>query len=470
MDVIYSFASIVLKLVALIVLLGLLFIIAIVVATNLIYKFLPISPPTKGQLKQDLSECALFKYIPELKGKVAWYKLGEFPTPIHKLEFKNPEIKRDVTIYLKREDLSSSDTYGGNKVRTLEFQLACADALAEKRNKKANIYAIGGAGSNQVVAVAAYCNKLKREGSGAFWVVPEASNLENGLNFASTYSYNSSLLYPIWNAPWKVLPLLYGTLFNGKDIILPPGGANPTGSLGHVGAALELANQIERGEVPEPQRIVLPHGSGCTVAGLMAGISIARKLGIGFKRPLSEFEIASVVIHPGFAKGGGFIPRFQAKKLANDVVNKIHQLGGPDASSILQDIIKNNWKVVASCAGSEYGKISPEGEAARELITNGKLTPSNADMPWIDECFSSKASAHLLSTLKDDSGAQKNIIFWCTKSLLQPVGDSNRLVSKISQHSKTSNEYLNKCGISSEDDVLDDKYVQNYIHQNKKTK
>jgi hypothetical protein len=47
----------------------------------------------------------------------------------------------------------SSDVYGGNKVRTLEFQLACAAAAHRSRVKdpsvKARVYSLGGPGSNQ---------------------------------------------------------------------------------------------------------------------------------------------------------------------------------------------------------------------------------------------------------------------------------------------------------------------------------
>ena len=45
--------------------------------------------------------------------------------------------------------------------------------------------------------------------------------------------------------------------------------------LGHVNAALELAEQIARGEMPVPARVVLPVGSGGTAAGLALGFAIA---------------------------------------------------------------------------------------------------------------------------------------------------------------------------------------------------
>ena len=56
---------------------------------------------------------------------------------------------------------------------------------------------------------------------------------------------------------------------------IPLGGSTPLGTLGHVNAALELADQVERGELPLPGRVVVPLGSGGTAAGLALGFAIA---------------------------------------------------------------------------------------------------------------------------------------------------------------------------------------------------
>ena len=62
----------------------------------------------------------------------------------------------------------------------------------------------------------------------------------------------------------------------GRDVRwIPPGGTSPLGMLGHVNAALELAQQVSRGEMPAPARVVLPVGSGGTAAGLALGLAIA---------------------------------------------------------------------------------------------------------------------------------------------------------------------------------------------------
>jgi len=94
----------------------------------------------------------LFKACPELKGKVDWIPLGEYPTPVARLEgLCAAEGLRDF--YIKRDDLSSP-FYGGNKVRKLEYLLADALALGAD-----TLVSIGGVQSNhtrQVAAVVAF--------------------------------------------------------------------------------------------------------------------------------------------------------------------------------------------------------------------------------------------------------------------------------------------------------------------------
>jgi D-cysteine desulfhydrase len=68
------------------------------------------------------------------------------------------------------------------------------------------------------------------------------------------------------------------------------------GALGYVSAALELAEQIEAGVLPPPRRIVVGIGSTCTTAGLLVGLDLARRLGIGFRN--AEPELVAVRVTP----------------------------------------------------------------------------------------------------------------------------------------------------------------------------
>ena len=82
--------------------------------------------------------------------------------------------------------------------------------------------------------------------------------------------------------------------------MVPPGGNSPAGVLGQMGGALELAEQIQRGEMPEPDRLYLPVGSSCTISGLILGICLARRLGL---HAFEKIQVVGVPIHHAAALG-----------------------------------------------------------------------------------------------------------------------------------------------------------------------
>ena len=70
-------------------------------------------------------------------------------------------------------------------------------------------------------------------------------------------------------------PVAAALRMRGRTTWIPAGGATPLALLGHVNAALELADQIDRGEIERPSAVVVPYGTGGTAAGLALGFRIA---------------------------------------------------------------------------------------------------------------------------------------------------------------------------------------------------
>ncbi|MFW5947438.1 MAG: hypothetical protein ACOCUW_03000, partial [Gemmatimonadota bacterium] len=66
---------------------------------------------------------ALFRAYPWLEGRLPWARLGDWPTPVERV----PDVPAGFRgeLWVKRDD-RSSDAYGGNKVRKLEYLLADA--------------------------------------------------------------------------------------------------------------------------------------------------------------------------------------------------------------------------------------------------------------------------------------------------------------------------------------------------------
>jgi len=110
--------------------------------------------PNNNQLsKENHQNHALFRHLPHLIPQIAWRELGTYPTPIHRGSVCIESSRQRAQYYVKREDLSST-LYGGNKVRTLQHQLATLEARATTRDPAAchRIIALGSGGSNQCVA------------------------------------------------------------------------------------------------------------------------------------------------------------------------------------------------------------------------------------------------------------------------------------------------------------------------------
>lgn len=186
-------------------------------------------------------------------------RLGRFPTPIEQLA----GFRAIESLWVKHEDLSS-DALGGNKVRSLEFLLGRVGAGD-------TVLTIGGEGSTHVLATAVHAARLGATTIAVRWRHDMHSAAEEVGARACQECTEVITASNFVTAQW---PLLRMRLTRGATYI-PLGGSTALGTLGHVNAALELADQVEAGELPMPERVVVPLGSGGTSAGLALGFEIA---------------------------------------------------------------------------------------------------------------------------------------------------------------------------------------------------
>lgn len=163
-------------------------------------------------------------------------------------------------MWLTDESRFGSGAWGGNKVRKLEWIIP--EALARDVR---TLFTVGGIGTHWGLACARYAadyglhtvlglvdqpvddhvrEQLARlEESGAtLHRFPDARRLKLAAPWLLARHASWSGLRP--RLPWY----------------LPAGGSNPFGALGYVDAALELAEQVEAGELPEPATVVVPIG------------------------------------------------------------------------------------------------------------------------------------------------------------------------------------------------------------------
>jgi D-cysteine desulfhydrase len=328
----------------------------------------------------------LKRHIPALD--VPWVRLGEYPTPVERL----PPLG---DVWLKREDLSSP-LYGGNKVRTLETLYA--DAQAKGINR---VWTLGAYGSNQALAAILHGNKIGLETGVVLFpqrATPTAAeNLRASLSHgAHVRTLRSIATFPLhW---WKLA-------HSRADYLVPPGGAIPLGALGHVGAALEVAEQVATGRMPAPAHIVLAIGSTCTTAGLMVGLPLAKQLGM-WPGELPTLHAVRVTPWPVTAQG-------MVLKLARATARYLEQVGGPRIE-IQPRMLALNTKHF----GWGYARITRDGLAAAEKFQQLQAPP-------LDTTYAAKSGAALLRMLGGGP-----TLFWCTKSSVPlPTLDSEKLAA-----------------------------------------
>ncbi len=291
---------------------------------------------------------------------------GDYPTPVERLEALS---SARTTLWVKRDDLTHS-VYGGNKVRKLAALLEDA-----RQSGATRVVTIGGVGSHHVLATGVFGKLLGLEVEAVILKQPCSAHvlqtvrasIGQGVRLHPASSYSDALRR-------------FAELVDAGAYAVPAGGSNRIGTLGVVAAAHELAQQIRAGELPEPELIVVPLGSGGTVAGLLAGLEQAelrtRVLAISVTEPQKLFER-------------------RARALAQELLD-----------DTLHDRVAQRLEIERSYLGEGYGHATLAGSRAMQEATRVGLT--------LDQTYTSKAFAAALDRVA--LGAQRQVLFWHTLS------------------------------------------------------
>jgi len=295
--------------------------------------------------------------------------LGDYPTPVESLRF--PEL--EAPLWIKRDDLASA-VLGGNKVRALEYLLAGVhpgDVLLTG----------GGEGSTHVLATAVHASRLQARVHAVRWRHEMHSVSEDvarrSLRECAVVETSATPLGGI------VRTLLRRMTLRARWI--PFGGTSARGILGHVNAALELADQVEAGELPSPTRVVVPLGTGGTAAGLALGFAAAGM----------STEVVGARVVPRIATG-----RARVLLRARATARWIRRSTGVTLPGVRADAVR----VVHDAYGGAYGRLSPlaaEAAASMERVSGMRL----------DATYSAKAFAVALRVARAGDGVT---LFWST--------------------------------------------------------
>lgn len=348
----------------------------------------------------------LFQIWPELEPELGFSVLGDFPTPIERFD----RVVRVASgsageTYVKRDDLSSG-VYGGNKVRTLEALFGQA-----RREGRVGVVATGAYGSNHAVATALHARRVGFRSSVALFPQPYSETAMANLRVSMTHADE------VVDLPhWSVLPIaLWQRTRQARRhppgaFVMPPGGAIPRGCLGFMSAGLELALQVEGGGMPPPDEIVIALGSTCSTAGLLLGLRLAARLGIGWGAGLSGPGRRGVQPRAPLLVAVRVTPWpvtsvFRVVRLARRVSLWLRSLTGQAIFDVSGAELGQGLRVDGSQLGAGYGLPTPAGLAAIAA-----LEPFSRAL---DTTYSAKSAAALLHRLQRSAAVR---LFWSTKS------------------------------------------------------
>ena len=278
-----------------------------------------------------------------------------------------------VSLLAKRDD-RSAPTLGGNKVRALELLLA---GVGPGRR----LLTVGSTGSTHALAVAHYGTQLGAMTDVITWPQEEnavARETSRRLGRRARVTAATSPVDAYLRAAIRRL---------ARDVVwIPAGGSTALGTLGHANAALELAAQLRRDGLPFPQNVVVPLGSGGTVAGLLLGFAIAGM----------PTTVVGVRVVPRLVGN-----RWRVLRLARQGRALLARLSGERVPAI----DPTRLEIAQDAFGGSYGR---ETESARNAAAALRVSGG----PALDGTYSAKAFGHALARAR--RAPEDSVLFWLT--------------------------------------------------------
>jgi D-cysteine desulfhydrase len=329
-----------------------------------------------------MSTRELFRQYPETRS-LPHIELAELPTPVEPLPGTRAELGL-ASLEIKRDD-RTSDIYGGNKVRKLEFLLA--DARDRGHDE---VWTIGTIGSHHVLATCIWARELGLECGALHFPQMLTDRVRDNIRALSTTRPQVDLL----STEFDLTRELFNSKLNGwleanpDKYYIPTGGTSPLAVLGYVNAALEFVRQVEEGEAQRPDRIYMAAGTCGSVAGLILGFAMA------------DFDVEVVGV------------RVSARFLSNE--NEIASLVSRAAEILESAGLKDVPRIEPADVmmdheqfGEGYGLPTPQGVRARDLL-------ASTDDLELEPTYTAKAFASIIGDRQEMAGSR--VLYWHTLS------------------------------------------------------
>ena len=313
---------------------------------------------------------------PKLAGSLKKLSFANLPTPITLHEIDTGRGMRRVMV---KHDDQTSDLYGGNKVRKLEYIFRRAQDRGAKR-----VATFGAVGSNHALATAIHAKQL------GFACTCFLAHQLRTPRISQTLDLHLALGTELfkWGGAVDRLELYRRTLQHRNVWVIPLGGTCWLGAVGFVNAGLELAVQIAEEKLDRPSRIYMANGTMGSVAGLAVGLGLA---GI-------DAEIHAVRVADN---------RYSRREVMQRLIEKTAGLLNRFDPSIPADTGLHTaitWR----------DDFFAGAYAAVDVVTQRAVEFADSQLNlWLETTYTGKAMAAMLDDLKGSSESER-YLFWNT--------------------------------------------------------
>jgi 1-aminocyclopropane-1-carboxylate deaminase/D-cysteine desulfhydrase-like pyridoxal-dependent ACC family enzyme len=333
----------------------------------------------KAKLFMNSNRPLLQRYS-SLRDKLPFVSLGEFPTPVKPLSLLGERLGIKQ-LWVKCDD-ESAITYGGNKIRKLEFLLADARARGCK-----TVLTFGGIGSNHALATSINCRRLGLDCVAILTPEPATDAVRQTLLYH--LQLGTRLEVAVAYADTQALAQrITAELGTGNVYETPFGGSSWVGATGFVNAALELEEQVNTGLLPAPDYIYM----GCGTAGSTAGLALGMLL--------TKFNphIEAVQVTPDSIK-----PAALCQQLFEETARKLRSL---DTSFATDDLSMDAVNVRRDQLGKGYAMPTAEARDAADMLQLENIPASLT--------YTAKTMAAIVADAQAGLLKNKNVLFWNT--------------------------------------------------------
>ena len=325
----------------------------------------------------------MFRAYPQLEGRIPWVELGDWPTPVARVTDVPAGFRGEL--WVKRDD-QSSEHYGGNKVRKLEYLLAAA-----REEGAGRLITTGVEGSHHCLATAVHGRRVGLPTTLVVFPQPDTEHAREmaALNRAWADEVRRCSTFAI--QPFAEAAVRWRRRTE-RPYVIPGGGSNAVGALGYVGGALELAEQVRSGALPRPDVITVAAGTLGTLAGITVGAALT---------DLAD-RIVGVRIVPSTIGNEMTLGRLVegAARLLTDAGVRV-----PDPRQMLDRV-----ELTGDYFGDGYGRPAEWGDRATEWFADRGLA--------LDPSYTAKTAAGVLDGLAAAPDAVH--LYWHTLSSVHP--------------------------------------------------